>query len=272
MSPSWRDELRLYAAPNRVIGARARGWPRRSVVLKQTYAAPGEEGSWRGMLSALDQALGEMAGGAGRATLVLSNHFVHAQLIAGRADLSSEAEHAAFARHCLVQVFGEAVEQWEVRASYERPGAPRVACAVDPALLSEIAARFDERRLALYSVQPLLMAAFNTWRRQLKGRAAWFAIAEPGRLLLAHVDGSEWRWLRSLRVDEDWALELPRLVAREAQLSGVAADNAVLLAYCPDNALLSVPTGGLSVKQLQLAPLPGFSPVTDSAYGYALVG
>lgn len=271
------DLLRLFVSPRRVIALRITGLSRKSVALKQVYKAqPGHEVDWHGAMFGLESALRELIGGVSRLEIIVSNHFAHFQLLKpqGSAGNLSGEEERAYARHCFSQVFGHDADAWDLRVSYERAGVPRVACAMATDFLAALSARAEESGIKLVSVQPYLAAAFNQWRQQIDDRSLWLAVMEQGRLILARFEQGKWCWLRSLRVGRRWMEDLPNLVMREQHLAGFdAASAGEVLVFCPEVAVLAVrPDCELSIKQLQLPARPGFSPVTDGAFGLALVG
>lgn len=269
--------LRLFVSPRRVIALRLSGLSGKNVVLKQIYRTePGHEVDWHGAMHGVEAAMRELAGGLRRLHVLVSNHFAHYHLLApqvGASKLSGEEERA-YAHHCFSQVFGHDAEGWEVRVSYERAGVPRVACAMETEFLTAISSRAEESGLKLESVQPYLAAAFNQWHSQIGDRTVWLAVVEQGRLVLARFDKGQWSWLRSLRVGRKWMEDLPELIMREQHLAGMDAESsAEVLVFCPEVSVLAVrPDSGVSIKQLQLPARTGFSPVTDGAFGLALVG
>jgi len=271
------DLLRLFLSPRRVIALRLTGLSRKSVVLKQIYKAdPGHEVDWHGTMFGLESALRELAGGVSKLEILVSNHFAHYQLLTPQSSaggLTGEEERA-YARHCFSQVFGHDAEGWELRVSYERAGVPRVACAMATDFLTALTARAEESGIKLVSVQPYLAAAFNQWRQQIDNRNLWLAVVEQGRLVLARFEQGAWCWLRSLRAGKRWVDDLPNLVMREQHLAGIdVASAGEVLVFCPEVPVLAVrPDSGFSIKQLQLPARSGFSPVTDGAFGLALVG
>ena len=271
------DVLRLFVSPRRVIALRLTGLSRKSVALKQVYKAdPGHEVDWHGAMFGLESALRELAGGVRKLEVLVSNHFAHYQLLTphGNAGNLTGEEERAYARHCFSQVFGHDAEGWELRVSYERAGVPRVACAMATDFITALSARAEESGIKLVSVQPYLAAAFNQWRQQIDNRNLWLAVVEQGRLVLARFDDGKWCWLRSVRVGRRWMEDLPDLVMREQHLAGIdAAAAGEVLVFCPEVAMLAVRRdSGFSIKQLQLPARPGFSPVTDGAFGLALAG
>lgn len=260
-----------------MIALRLTGLSRKSVALKQVYKAePGHQVDWHGAMFGLESALRELTGGVGKLEILVSNHFAHYQLLTpqGTAGNLTGEEERAYAHHCFSQVFGHDADGWELRVSYERAGVPRVACAMATDFLTALSSRAEESGIKLVSVQPYLAAAFNQWRQQIDNRSLWLAVVEQGRLVLARFEEGTWRWLRSLRIGRRWMEDLPNLVMREQHLAGFnAASTGEVLVFCPEVAVLAVRhDSAFSIKQLQLPARSGFSPVTDGAFGLALVG
>jgi hypothetical protein len=176
---------------------------------------------WRAALQALETALPGFANGKTTATVILSNHFLRYALVPWHAELADAEEDLSLARHCFARVYGKDAQQWELRLNHEAPEAPRLASAVDAELLAALKAVFGSAGIALRSVQPHLMAAFNGCRGRLRQGSAWFAVVEPGNLCLALLYDGCWSRVRSLRIGSAWAEELPLILEREAYLADI---------------------------------------------------
>src|SRR5690606_25979635 len=122
------------------------------------------------------------------------------------------------ARHRLAAVHGAVAAEWEVRLTETAPQGPRLVCAVDRALIEELAAKSVAAGVQLVSVQPFLVAAFNRIRRAVGNGSCWLVVEEPRRLTLAFIQRGVWRAIRSRRVDERWRLLLPEILERESAL------------------------------------------------------
>ena len=90
---------------------------------------------------------------------------------------------------------------------------------MDADLLDALRGVFERAGIALQSIQPHLMAAYNNFRDHLRKRSAWFALLEPGHLCLALLQQGRWPRVRSLRIGSEWRDELPRILEREAYLA-----------------------------------------------------
>ena len=200
---SWRGGLRhTLHAPHNLPCNSAAGGP-----------------SWGAALQALDAALPEFRDGHPVATVILSNHFMRYILVPWSENLANAEEELAFTRHCFTRVYGQLAERWVLRLDQGPTEAPRLASAMDEELLDGLRSVFEGAGIALKSIQPHLMAAYNGFRGSLRQRSAWFALLEPGHLCLALLHRGRWVRVRNLRVRGAWREELPTILEREAVLS-----------------------------------------------------
>lgn len=239
MSPSWRDQLRIFLAPHQASLVRIRrGWsPRVDVqrTLACTAVVPSATTPWQATLATLATALPEFSSRPGDVQVILSNHFVRYALIPDSDQINSAAEEQALVRHHYTRLYGGNAENWVLRLS--DPGVdagPRLASAVDAGLLQGLNEVFRSGKLTLCSIQPNLMAAFNDLRAQLATHT-WFALVEPGRLCLARFEHSQWRALKTIKIGATWLPDLLTLLGRERLLAGIdtTADNAPVYVYAP---------------------------------------
>ena len=214
MSRSLRSEVRIGLCPSQLIVARRRGGWRRAAVEKEVIALPEPQNmtNWQPAVAALPEALAQGAA----VTVVLSNHFVRYALLPWNPSLTQDDEWLAFARHRLALVHGNATDEWVIRCAETSPRGPRLACAVDRALLAVLDERIGATGATLISVQPYLMAAFNHIRHAIGNGPGWAVIQEPGRLTLALIQDGVWTALRSRRSDERWRNTLPDILERES--------------------------------------------------------
>ncbi|MDO8772305.1 MAG: hypothetical protein Q7K57_27105 [Burkholderiaceae bacterium] len=226
MSPWLHNELRVLVCPNQVIllpvqrTLTLRGL-RRTIHDPHIASCDSATGSqlWRAALQALESALPGCADGKTAATVILSNHFLRYAVVPWRGELADAQEDLTFARHCFIRVYGKAALQWELRLGDRQPEMSRLASAVDAELLDALRGVFNGAGVTLRSIQPHLMAAFNSLRVHLQQRSAWFALLEPGNLCLTLLRNGHWSRVRSLRVDSTWREELPLILEREAYLA-----------------------------------------------------
>jgi hypothetical protein len=177
--------------------------------------APGvNDAEWRAALQALPAVLASYRNHD--VSLVIADQFVRYSLLAWNAALKSEEQWLALARHRLAAVHGAAAAEWDVKLTETAPSGPRLACAIDRALLSELCELFNAANARLVSAQPFLVAAFNRIRRSIGSGSCWLVIEEPRRLTLAFIQRGVWLAVRSRRADGGWRAALPELLERES--------------------------------------------------------
>ena len=147
--------------------------------------------------------------------------------------LADPAEEEAYVRHHFAKIHGERVKTWSLRWSAEAGDAPRLASAVDAALLAGLKECFASKGKRLVSIQPCLMVAANRAQRAVPVAGAWLVLAERERACVALHSGGRWRsvqnakgpWLDTL--EREWhraAANAPRLAllagARPADADG----------------------------------------------------
>jgi len=161
---------------------------------------------WHGALAALRAVQWKERA---RITAVLSNHFVRYALVPWNKALADPAEEEAYVRHHFARIHGERAKSWTLRWSAEAADAPRLASAVDAALVSELKNCFTGKA-RLVSIQPYLMAAANRAQRAVPASGAWLVFAERERACVALHAGGRWRsvqnakgpWLATL--EREW--------------------------------------------------------------------
>lgn len=278
MSPLLPDELRVVLYPDHAVLVRLgrtlslRGTKhvlRSKQIVSRVDDVQGDS-SWDGVIDGLESQLPAEAKKA-HATVILSNHFVHYVLVPWSDSLSGEGEEIAFARHCFKSAFGEPADRWDLRLSPAPLGSAQVASAVDGRLLQALQTLFDHAGIALRSVQPHLMAAFNACRRSLQGRSAWFVVCEPGSLCLMLLQRGGWGALKTVRVEDDWQEELPLILEREACLVEANTDTDDVLLWAPGTDIVELaPTGRWKFKNLRLPVRSDFAPDGDARFDLAL--
>ncbi|WP_157979287.1 hypothetical protein [Rhodoferax ferrireducens] len=228
---------------------------------------------WRAAVQALETALSESSGGKTTATVILSNHFLRYAMVPWRAELANAEEDLSFARHCFTRVYGKAALQWEIRLNEQPPEMPRLASAVDAELLDALRGVFNAAGLTLQSVQPHLMAAFNSFRGHLRQRSAWFALLEPGNLCLALLHKGHWSRVRSQRVDSTWREELPLILDREVYLADdTALPHEVYVCHGESADTVLPAIDPWQFHPLPLVPAPGVASAQGENFTMAMEG
>jgi hypothetical protein len=60
-------------------------------------------------------------------------------------------------------------------------------------------------------LQPHLIVAYNGWRDKLTESAAWFASIDEGSLAALHLTDGRCDRVRSVRISDDWTIEMRRM-------------------------------------------------------------
>jgi hypothetical protein len=159
-----------------------------------------------------------------KASVVLSNHFVRYALLPWSDMVRSGAEWSAYAQQVFTATYGNGAAAWKVGVCDTGRHKPRVACAVDASLLESLRAL-----PCVASVRPYLMTALNTRRRRLIGKASWFVLHEPGRVVLCLVTDGAWKLIRTRQGGPGWPTGLADLLDREHAANDTAQCEQVLV-------------------------------------------
>jgi hypothetical protein len=205
----WRNrELRIGLAPERVYVSGAK-----------SIDLPANDGGWAAPLQALPEVL---KGRSGTASVVLADQLVRYALLPHNEALKSDAQWAALGRHRFSVLHGPRADEWQVNIAATAPRGARLACAVDKALLFNLAEIFQKAGVKLGSVQPFLIAAFNRIRRRVGNGSCWIVVEEPGRLTLALIQRGAWVAIRARRSDAQWRKVLGEILERESAFLGLS--------------------------------------------------
>ena len=209
MSLLWRNkQLRVGLAPDRIY-----------VSGGKTIEIPAGDGSWNAPVEAL---AGALAGCKGEAAVVLADQFVRYSLLAHNATLKTAEQWTALATHRFTTLHGPRAAEWQINVTETAPLGPRLACAVDRALIARLAEIFVGANLHLASVQPFLVTAFNRIRKTVGNGSCWIVVEEPGRLTLALIQRGMWIAIRGRRADRGWRNVLPEILERESAFLGLS--------------------------------------------------
>lgn len=214
MSLLSRDDFVAVLAPARATLLRAgRGGP-------APCGAGDCEGGWNGAADALQGLLREGGARRGGLTVVLSSHFAHFLLVPWSDAIGSPAELETFTRIGFEDIYGPIAAGWALRISPEAAGRPRVAVAIEQALLDRLQTVAQGAGMRLASVQPHLMAAYNRLQPRLARDNFVFAVAEPGRCSILLARAGQWLSVRS-NASADSERAVAALLERECELNGV---------------------------------------------------
>jgi hypothetical protein len=144
----------------------------------------GEDGDWRAALAGFD-ALLRQAGPAATGlplSVALSSCWCQLAMLPWSDALLGEAGRHRFMESQFAALFGEAARGWAIACDDAPCGEPRLACAVERDFLDGLHATALAHGHAIAGIESVLSIA---WRALASVRPRAFALAEPGRLVLA---------------------------------------------------------------------------------------
>jgi hypothetical protein len=228
VSPLWRDEVGIYLAQRRVCLVRIKRGIRPTLAAQADHGDPQAAPGWEGALALLERQLSAGAWSDSRARIVLADQWVRYAVVPWSDALNSNAERLGHAREIMSGIFGAEMSDWTVSLSEAPPGSSRLASALPTALLLALRESTLRHGQKLASVQPQLIAAYNTWRHQLPAdTAAWFVTVEEGSLAALRMCGDGIDRVHAVRIGLDWARELKRLQTFGRLASASPADGRV---------------------------------------------
>jgi hypothetical protein len=207
-----RDEVGIFIGPSKVLLVKMRGRLKPRCVAEQVIRIDaGNPGDSALALDALTHELSHDVWHNSRVRIVVSDLWVHYDVLPWSIELSREAERLAHARFLLAATYGEVAEQWAVALSAAAPGASRLISAMPQALLADLKGIGALHGLKVVSVQPQLVVAYKLWRHRLPRSAAWIATIDESSLVAMHLRDGRCDRVRAVRISDDWASELQRI-------------------------------------------------------------
>jgi len=214
----WRNDAALYLHPRRLVWADNRSKKDYSgaVTLK---IAEGESDYWgcvRGLLE-LEARL------AKKIKIIVSDAYVHYETIPYANQVLTQTEVETLARHVLAKHYGVRSEAWYVCITEPRPYQSTVVGAIDSEWLAALVEACTIANVAIESIQPRLLVAFEKHRDSISDSAAWFACLDDNVLSALHVDQGSCDGIRSMPVTSNPTVEFSRI----RKLGELAADNPI---------------------------------------------
>jgi len=174
---------------------------------------PGGE-PWRAPVAALAEALRALPRLA-RCRVIVSSSFARYALAPFSSALVGRASNEALAAQVFRHTYGEQAMAWTCRVAPAPPGKKRLACALDSGFVDAVELAARNCGVALATIEPIVVAAFNSARRSLP-TSCWFAVVETGRLVLGLLADGEWAHIAAERSVGPWESALARMLARES--------------------------------------------------------
>ncbi len=226
----FRDEVGVFIAPSCVLLVRSRGGLTPKLLAEHSvHVEPENAGDWSAALAALSAEIGQSTWRDANVRIVVSDHWVRHDVLPWSVELAKESERLSHARYLLASTYGDVVEQWSVSLSEALPRAPRLVSAIPAELVEEIMRIAEAHGLKLRSIQPHVVVAYNLWRHRVPRDAAWFTTIDEGYLVALHVSDGHCDRVRSVRISDDWAVELKRIQTMGRFVQSRPAEGPVLV-------------------------------------------
>jgi hypothetical protein len=144
----------------------------------------------------------------------VSNHLVRYALVPFNAAVVGAAATEAVARQVFRHVHGASADGWSVSVTEGGPGAARMAAAIDGTLRQGLLDAARDAHVHVAAIEPLLMTGFNAAREHLLA-TGWFAVVEPGKVVLARTVDGRWHRITTARCDGHWRHTVQGMIRRE---------------------------------------------------------
>ena len=161
-------------------------------------------------------------------TVILSADFVKYQLLPAQQVSMNTAEKLAYAAAAYKEIYGAETDGWKIKLHDTGFKQASIAAAVEESILEKLQQVAQQHKIKLVSVQPYLMAAYNSCKNQLGKLNAYFVVVESTKLLLLNIQAGQCKNLRISAINHNWQQDLKQLLAREAMLNDEAGHEVLL--------------------------------------------
>ncbi len=162
--------------------------------------------------------------------IVLDDSFARYFMVTPPKNLSHFDDCAAATRMRFHALYGEAVENWHIEASFSA-NRPFLACALPKTLLHGLQQLAHEHKSPVLELTPHFIAGFNRWHRAIAAQA-WFGLVHQDKLTLAAIVQGRLQTLRTSHLAHAHWHDLPVVVQhieREALRLNLAMPNRLQL-------------------------------------------
>ncbi|WP_310451862.1 hypothetical protein [Sulfuritalea sp.] len=207
----------------------------------------------------------------GAIEIVLSHALCKLALVPGGIDVRGRHEEEALYRTSIEEANGELSAGWRVVVAEAPAHLPRLACAIDGALIDALDSAAASSGGRVVSLRPLLVDAYNARRGEMASGRFGFITVERERCCLARIHDGVWQSLRVRRLFDDPETELASLLRQERVQAGEECAPDGLLLCAPNHPQLRLPAGfaPAPLKSALGNPIPDID-VTE--FGMALEG
>lgn len=200
--------------------------------------------AWQQVTVQLERLLSAMQLKPGtRLNITLASEFVRHLSLPPLQIRMNAAEKLAYVVAAYQDIYGEVVNDWEMKLHDSPANETTLAAAIDKKLLAELSEIALKHQLILNTVQPYLMRAFNALASRIGNASGYLVILETKRLLLINLQDGKYQNLHTYVVGDNWQSELESLMLREALLSNTDTQEVLVYAPTQKNVVLNVIDG-----------------------------
>lgn len=268
----WRPErIRLALHADRAALVRFGGRQRRTVAATQLVSFPLDARESARIGAAIGEALSLPEWRHGVIEIVLSHALCKLALVPGGIDVRGRVEEDALYRSSIEEANGELPAGWRVAVAEAPAHLPRLACAIDGALIEALDSAAASSGGRVVSLRPLLVDAYNARRAEMASGRFGLVTVERERCCLARIQDGVWQSLRVRRLFDDPETELTSLLRQERVLAGDEPASDGLLLCAPNHPQLRLPAG-FAPAPLKELPGRGVTAAEAVDFGMALEG
>ncbi len=220
-----RNQLSLLISANEITLQHIKGWlsPRVALQAQVNYAsADGDK--WREALLQIDTLFSKIKVPAKTPLkIVLSSECLRFLTLPAQHAFLPEAEKNAYAKAFYDEVYGERVNDWEIRQDDAPPHLPSISVAMDKFLLEQLIKIAEKYQLILTTVEPYVMTAVNHLKKEIGCTDGFLAMIENNRLVLIQLQGGHLINLKIEAIGQEWQTSLHQMLLRESLLAAEKA-------------------------------------------------
>ena len=124
--------------------------------------------------------------------IVLSNNFVRFSLLPWRDDVFKTADWLALATAHMKQIYGAAVDSWQVNVQSQGFGKPYWVNAIDKRFILQVEALMKQNSAKLESITTAFEYVAERYNKKMSSNDA-LVVSESGRLILAVLEQGAWQ-------------------------------------------------------------------------------
>lgn len=240
------------------VVSRTRGLRKRIVDQKQVHFPQQVEDSkaeasiWQRAITQLDALMITMkVKPKSQLHITLASDFVRYLALPPQQIYMNVAEKLAYATAAYREIYGSAVDDWELSLQDTPARETAIVAAIDRKLLEALKQIALKHQVKLNSVKPYLMSAYNSLVKQIGASNGYLVIVEFKRLLLINLLQGKCVNVRTFHLGSDWQAELKSLMVRESILSNLKKQEVLVYAPVQKNIVINK-IDGWQLKRITL--------------------